>query len=177
MQIERIRTTSAYILGGNIGVSYNTPQAISLDGISFVTENRYSNTTDHHRTEILRKFDDSQIIEVQHATLLDLINSDVRPEDVHAEYNVKDHLIRLLQGEPGQDAILDNQIKAVYTRPISNHRREFKNTFRTYTTFKTNFKFVSNFHYKKTTYWKYRDVVRNSKHYKYAQEVKAVISF
>lgn len=71
MKIKQIRSKQAYILNNNIGVSYNTPIAANVDGVTFITENYYSNTTAHHKTDIKREFNNSQVIEVNQETIKD----------------------------------------------------------------------------------------------------------
>lgn len=150
MQIEQINKKQVFILtedtGVKIGVSYSTPQAVKYDGVTFITENFYSATTSHHKTDILRRFNAINPVEVQHETINLLVKAAANPEaisyltdEILKEYFKKEELKDAVNGQGNLYQALKNCIR------VREDRQTYKNGNALYkTTYKTNYVLVSN---------------------------------
>lgn len=83
----QIGNKNLYIVG-NVGVSYNTPIAADFKSleVTFITSSYYSNTTAHHKTELVRIFNNKEVIEVSQALLVDIINGEVPAKEVLKDF-------------------------------------------------------------------------------------------
>lgn len=145
----QIGNKQAYIINGNIGVSYNTPICIKIGGVLFITENSYSNTTAHHKTDFKRILG-GEVVEVQHTVLIDLINNDINAAEILQENKTKQYLIKSLE----KNNSIPNNIKVYAAVEKTNSSKQlFKNSNeKIKTSYKTTFKYVSNFNFKITVH-------------------------
>jgi len=159
MNIRQIRSKQAYIINNTIGISYITPQAISLKGITFITSNWYSITTAHHKTDIIRDFNNSETITINHNTLIDLINNyngynheqqENLINKILEEEKLKNYLIRELKTE---NSIPNHyKLNKIIERTSSNKTKYNNGNYKTIQTYKTNFQHVDNITFKVTNH-------------------------
>ena len=165
--LRRIRTTNASTAttaaGVNIGISYSTIIAAEKNGVSFYTENYYSNTTAHHKSDILRIFNNAQNVEVTQTALTAIAAGDIKPDQVLEELKIKKQLQKFIKLNLDYNAAAwNNSIDIYFISNLINNlpaveesKKEYKNgSTRTIKTKKTTFKYVSNFYFKITTHKK-----------------------
>ena len=159
--LKQIKSKQAYILNENIGVSYNTPIAANVDGTTFITENYYSNTTAHHKTDIIRAFNNYNVIEVNQETIKDFYyfltygeysSAQNLAAEIKKEEILKNEIITTI--ETGREQAIFFKNKNIYSFIKKGYRNKtpYKNgNFKEVQHFQTNFKYVSNIRFKETT--------------------------
>ena len=169
MIIERIKSKQAYIINDNIGVSYNTPIAASVNGITFVTENYYSNTTAHHKSDVIRRFNNNRFIEVKQEVINNLYTALTSSDYTAAaaiaaaaiqEEKEKDNLINYLKLNCNDRNAAYKGVNIYAARqqlknPSYHKRKDFKNgNYKTTDSGYSNFQQVSDIYYRITTHYK-----------------------
>jgi hypothetical protein len=188
--VNQYRHKNAYIVNGNIFLSYNTIIAASYNGVTFITSGYYSNTTAHHKTDAVRYFNNPEVIEVTPETLYKIAagNQETRKAAI-SEEKTKQNLIKFLSYNLERRPAAYNGLKIYDLSQLINqdqtgeYTRPYKNgNYKTITEHRTGFKYVSNFNYKITRHYKKQKVrslpigtIKSQEHIKHVPTVAAVI--
>ena len=178
-RIEQYRHKNAYIVNGNIFLSYETVIAASINGITFLTAATYSNTTAHHKTDAVRYFNNETVIIVTPTALYKIAEYDTETKAAAIQETTDAELLtsHVLQ-QSKYNAIAEHEAFINNTEFISSEIKDYKNgnslNIRIY---RTTFKNIPNFYIKQKVRAIKKTLTKNGKKYRYRdyKKYKAVI--